>query len=76
MARGGGEVVPLYLAIRQLPAGESHAIRVQVPEGRKRLSYIKQQLRKRAKRDGIMILSSRNAESTLAWFWWMKDQPL
>jgi hypothetical protein len=64
----GGRYAPVWEAIKKAGRGETHAVRVACA-GKKDLSYMRTQLRVKAKRAGMVLLSSRNAENTLAWFW-------
>jgi hypothetical protein len=57
---------PLYIALRKMPSG--HSLRVPFAD-KKEMSYAKTQLGGFAKKDGLRLLSSRNEENTLAWFW-------
>lgn len=67
-SRRDGKYLALYVAIEALPPDESLAIKVPC-SGPKQLNYMRTQLRVKAKLRGRKVLSSRNEDSTLAWFW-------
>lgn len=62
----GGRYALLFDAMLSLPSG--HSVRVAC-SGVKELTYMRNNLKTQAKRDGKRLLSSRNAQNTLAWFW-------
>lgn len=69
--RGGGRYLPLYKALKALPAGQ--AVKLEFTphrHGKERgLDSCRRQLRVNARKDGLALMSSRNAEGTLGWFW-------
>lgn len=61
----------IYQAIRALGLGERDAAKVKCRD-HKHFFYLRAQLRKFAEMDGKMLCSSRNGDSTEAYFWLVK----
>jgi hypothetical protein len=61
----------LYERVKALGLGEREALRVPVKDA-KALAYTRSTLRKMAERDGRMLCSSRNHESTVLFVWLVK----
>ena len=70
---GSGRYAILYRTVKDLGLGEKSAVRVPCT-GAKEMTYMKSQLRKMAKGDGLRLLSSRDAESTIAFVWFISDK--
>jgi hypothetical protein len=57
--------------IKKLGYAQKEALRVAALD-KKRLTYMRSALQTIAKREGLRVLSSRNQESTVAFFWAIK----
>lgn len=66
-----GRWSPIWVAIKKLGFEQAQALRVPVADA-KELNYARAQIREMAKRDGLRLLSSRNQDSTVAFFWAIK----
>jgi hypothetical protein len=59
----------LWKAISSLPPGEGEAVKYKCPDYVSQFSYVRLKMKKRAEAAGRRLLSSRNADSTVGYFW-------
>lgn len=69
----GSQFDSLYAEIKRLGYVEKDAVRVPGLD-KKRMTYMRSQLQAMAKREGLRMLSSRNQDSTVAFFWVIKQK--
>lgn len=69
----GSKFDGLYAEIKKLGYAEKDAVRVSGLD-RKRMIYMRARLQAMAKREGLRMLSSRNQDSTVAFFWAIKQK--
>lgn len=65
--------VDIYLALEKLPAGESHAVKLQV-KNYKELKTLRSAIMSRMRARGRSVLSSRNEANTELYLW-LHEEP-